>query len=285
MPELPEVEIAVRTLKKKIIHKQITNVIIKNPKLRYKINPIIKLKIKNKKIIQIKRRSKYILISLSDDSTLLVHLGMTGRFYFNNNNKKKMDVSIYSKTNILPKHDHFILKLNKINLIYNDIRKFGFIKLYKKKDLVDSEHIKNLGIEPFDKKLNYKFLKNKIKNKNLAIKSFLMDQKNICGLGNIYANEILFFSKIHPLKKTNQLSDYELKMIIYNLRRVLNSAIKQGGSTIKNYYNSEGNTGSYQSYFKVYGREKMKCFSCENNISKINISNRASFFCQKCQRH
>ncbi len=195
MPELPEVEITVRTLKKYIINQKIYDVTIFNGNLRYKIPPNLPKILKSQTINAVKRRSKFILFK-TNHNTLLSHLGMTGR-YIVKKNSLKLDTSFYNKKNIIKKHNHLLIRFKKFSIIYNDIRKFGFIKIYKNNNNF-SRHLSNLGPEPLSKLFNYKYFDEKIKKRRISIKNLLMDQKFVSGLGNIYVNEILYASRINP---------------------------------------------------------------------------------------
>ncbi len=285
MPELPEVEITKRSLSKQILYKKVRSVTIINPKLRYNLNRE-KLNILEGKIVKkIKRRSKYILLYFNDNNILLVHLGMTGRFYFIKNQSQKFDTSFYSSTNIITKHDHLKINFEKFILIYNDIRKFGFIKLFNKECINSVNHLKSLGIEPLTSQFNFQYLKKKIYNKKTSIKNLLMNQTVVSGLGNIYVNEALFLSKIKPEKFGNKLANNEIIKLIRSIKKILKNAINAGGSTIENYHNSEGKIGSYQKNFKVYGREGRCCprRRCKGNIRRLNHAGRSIFFCSVCQ--
>ena len=220
---------------------------------------------------------------------MLVHLGMTGKFFFINQKNTKYKTSFYYNINENKdkKYDRVIFNLSKNQkLIYNDVRKFGFIKFIKNIDLDQNLHLKYLGPEPLEKKFNFGYFKQYIINKNRTIKDILMDQKFISGLGNIYVNEILFFSGIRPIKKVKNLSENEIKKIIKFTRIILNKAIALGGSSIKNFSSNNGKMGLFQQYFCVYGKKGEKCSkkSCGSNIIKIVISNRATFYCDKCQK-
>ena len=285
MPELPEVEITKRSLAKQILLKKVNSVTIINPKLRYNLK-YEKLNILKGKIIKkIKRRSKYILIFFSDESILLVHLGMTGRFYFIKNKRKKIDTSFYNNTDIIPQHDHLKIAFKKFDLIYNDIRKFGFIKRFNKKSITSNNHLAKLGCEPLTKKFCFRYLKRKIYKKKSSIKNLLMNQSIISGLGNIYVNETLFLCKIRPDKLGSDIKDNEIRKIIHSIKKILKNAIIAGGSTINNYYNSEGKVGSYQKNFKVYDREGKGCLRnrCRGKIRRLNRSGRSIFYCSICQ--
>jgi len=220
---------------------------------------------------------------------MLVHLGMTGKFFFVNRKNTKYKTSFYYDINEDKdkKHDRIIFKLsNNQKLIYNDIRKFGFIKFIKLANLDQNVHLKFLGPEPLSNKFNIRYFKSYIKGKERNIKNVLMDQKFISGLGNIYVNEILFFSGVRPLKKIKKLKDNEIQKIIEFSKKIISKAIVLGGSSIRDFSSSSGKKGSFQQYFNVYGKKGENCpkVKCKGKIKKIVISNRASFFCDKCQK-
>jgi formamidopyrimidine-DNA glycosylase len=287
MPELPEVEVVKKSLEAKLKNLTIKKVNITNNKLRYKINSKQFNKIKNLKIISIKRRSKYLLINLSKNFTILAHLGMTGKFFIIDNNKMHKTSFYYSLKKNNTKHDHLTFFFNKkIKLIYNDVRKFGFIKVFPTKDVFNCSHLVSLGPEPLSKDFNVEYFKKYILNKKIKIKDLLMDQKFIAGLGNIYCNEILFSCKINPVRRVKNINKIEIEKIIEFTEKILKEAILQGGSSIKNFSSVEGQSGNYQQKFNVYGREKASCnrHKCLGTIKKVFTSNRSSFFCQKCQK-
>ena len=195
MPELPEVEVVKRSLKKKIQNKIIKNIKINDGNLRYKINAKKISILSGKKIKKIERRSKYLIFFIEKDFFLLVHLGMTGKFFYIDKKNKKYKTSFYYDLDqkLENKHDRVVFFLeNKQQLIYNDIRKFGFIKLYTSSNFLNNKHLRNLGPEPLNQEFNIKYFKEFILDKKRNIKSILMDQKFISGLGNIYVNEALF---------------------------------------------------------------------------------------------
>ena len=278
MPELPEVEVVKKSLINKMENLIVKAIKIKDGRLRYKIN---RQKIKNivgLRFKKISRRSKYLLFFFNKNIVMLVHFGMTGKFFFINNKKTKYKTSFYYDLNENKdkKYDRLIFDLsNNQKLIYNDVRKFGFIKIFKKENLNKISHIKDLGPEPLS-----------ILNRDRTIKDILMDQKFVSGLGNIYVNEILFYSGIRPIKKVNNLSNIEIKKIVRFTKKVISKAIILGGSSIKNFSSSSGKRGSFQQYFNVYGKKGEKCSNkkCKNNIIKIILANRASFYCPKCQK-
>ena len=288
MPELPEVEVVKKSLEEKIKNLTIKRVFINNNKLRYKINNREFYKIKGYKIISVERRSKYLLINLNQNLTILAHLGMTGKFFIIDNNNTKIKTSFYySVEKNESKHDHLTLYLNKgLKLIYNDVRKFGFLRLFKNSSVYNCKHLKFLGPEPLTKKFNLSYIIKYFLNRKTSIKKVLMDQKFVSGLGNIYCNEILFLCKIIPHRIVKNINKKEIGDIIKFTKKILKKSIDQGGSSIKNFVNIEGKSGSFQQKFNVYNREKSKCNrnKCLGIIQKINISNRSSYFCSKCQK-
>ena len=289
MPELPEVEVVKRSLTSKIQKLVVEKITVKDEKLRYRINKK-KLKILlGLKIIKILRRSKFLLFVFEKNIVMLVHLGMTGKFFFINDKAIKLKTSFYyniddSKDN---KHNRLIFSLSKKQkLIYNDVRKFGFIKILNKRQLKHNLHLKNLGPEPLSNSFDFKYFKNYLINRNRTIKDILMDQKFVSGLGNIYVNEVLFLSKVKPTKKTYLIRNKEIHKIIKNTKKTLKKAISLGGSSLRDFSSSDGKKGEFQQYFYVYGRKGENCLNrnCNKKIIKTIIGNRSTFLCSKCQK-
>ena len=286
MPELPEIEIVKRSLSKMINKSKIIDIKIKNKNLRYKISSKFCTDLIGERILKITRRSKY-LIFYFKKKILLAHLGMSGKMLVVRSRDNTMfKTSFYYDLNILPKHNHIYFKLNNgLILIYNDVRRFGFFKIYYSDKLNEIKFLKKLGLEPFSKKLNIKYFKNFVLNKKKNIKNLLMDQTFISGLGNIYVNEVLFMSKIHPLKSSESLNKKDMKNLIVNIKKVLKFSISKGGASIKDFKNTTGKSGNFQQFFHVYEQESKNCsrISCKGKIKKIQISNRSSFYCDHCQ--
>ena len=284
MPELPEVEITKKTLQKYVQDQYITDVKIKNYNLRYKINKKFRKNVIKKKIKKITRRSKYLIFHLSDKTFFIIHLGMTGRILVGKNNTL-LDTSFYSSNSSINKHNHLYFFFKKYVMIYNDTRRFGFIKFYTEQELLKSSHLIHLGVEPLSKSLNFRYFKERIKGFKKSIKNTLMDQSFICGLGNIYVNEALFISKISPGRMSFKIKDNEIILLIKSIKKILKKSIVFGGSTIKDFHNSEGKSGQFQNFFKVYAKEGQGCprSSCNGTIQRSVISSRATFFCIKCQ--
>ena len=286
MPELPEVEIVRQSLDKKIKQKRVKKVIIRNRNLRYSLPNNFKSYIKNKKIIKVERFSKYLIIHFLEGDCCLVHLGMSGTIHIVDKSKlsKFTNTSFYHSPILPKKHNHIELEFDNFKVIYNDPRRFGFFQLIENKSAL-KKRFKNLGPEPFDKKFNLNYLLSFFKNKNKDIKSFLLDQRFVSGIGNIYACEILFSSKIDPFKRAKLLTKNECKKIILNSKKILNRAIIKGGSSIRNFQNTSGTLGGYQKEFKVYHQEGNGCkaIGCLGIIKKKIMSNRSTFFCDSCQ--
>ncbi len=287
MPELPEVEIVKRSLSKKIEQKKIKKVIIKNRNLRFKIPIKFEELLKNKTIKKVTRFSKYLILNFDDESFCLIHLGMSGTIHLIKKDtfNKFTNTSFYNSPDLPKKHNHVEIQFGSLNVIYNDPRRFGFFKFIENEQVLKNR-FSHLGPEPFFKSFNLKYLLNYFLSKKKDIKSFLLDQKFVSGIGNIYASEILFFCKINPKTYAMKLSKKDCKKIIFYSKNILNKAIKKGGSSIRDFKNLEGKSGNFQKEFKVYQRENLDCprSKCSGTIKKIFISNRSTFFCNICQK-
>ena len=287
MPELPEVEIVRQSLKKKVKDKIIQKVLVKNRNLRFKLDSKFERHLHKKKIKKIERFSKYLIIIFEDKSGFIIHLGMSGTIHLCDINKKNIfsNASFYHSPILPNKHNHVEIQFNKIKFIYNDPRRFGYFLIFNNKiDL--KKKFNHFGPEPFSKSFNLNYVVNYFKKKEKNIKNFLLDQKFVSGIGNIYASEILFISKINPNRKAKSLTIFDCKKILLNSKLVLKKAIRKGGSSIQNFQNTNGKLGTFQKDFKVYQRENLKCLKpkCIGIIKKKNISNRSSFFCNYCQK-
>lgn len=273
MPELPEVETVVRGLKKELLKRKFKKVnIYYDNIIEYPSKADFKEKIVNQTINDIKRYGKWIIFVL-DDYYLLSHLRMEGKYFI----KTSLDE--------LEKHEHIVFLLdNNLELRYMDVRKFGKMLLIEKDKINEVGPFPNMGLEPFDKNLNIEYLKDKFKKKKLPIKSILLDQSIIVGIGNIYADEILFLSKINPLKESNKLNDKELDDIIENSKTILTKAIEKGGTTIRSYTSLNGIHGLFQQELYVHSKEGEECPICKNKIIKIKVGGRGTYYCPNCQK-
>ena len=287
MPELPEVEIVRQSLEKKVKDKIIQKVLVKNRNLRFKIHTKFESHLQKKKIVKVDRFSKSLIILFEDMSGFIIHLGMSGTIHLGESNKKNIftNTSFYHSPILPKKHNHVEIQFNKLKFIYNDPRRFGYFITFNNK-LELKERFSHFGPEPFSKLFSIEYVIKYFKNKKKNIKNFLLDQKFVSGIGNIYANEILYNAKIKPTRKAKNLTEDECKKILFYSKLVLKEAIHRGGSSIRNFKDTGGNLGTYQKEFNVYQRENLNCIKvkCNGIIKKKFISNRSSFFCNYCQK-
>lgn len=271
MPEIAEVETVRNTLKKRILNKPIKSVNVRYTKMIESNLEEFKKVLVGRSFLDIKRRGKWLIFDLGD-YYLLSHLRMEGKYFIKNHEEE------------LNKHEHVIITFtDDTDLRYHDTRKFGRMNLIKKEDLATAEEIAKQGLEPGDKNLTAKYLVDKFKKKRLPIKTVLLDQTIISGLGNIYANEVLFAAGIDPLKKACDVSLDEASRIVVESDRIIKAAIKMGGTTIKSYTSSLGVTGRFQQYLCVHKREGMPCLKCGTTILNMKVNGRSTYFCPKCQ--
>ena len=284
MPELPEVEVVTRSLKRTIKNQKIIKITVNNRNLRFRLEKNFEHILKNKIIKKIERKSKYIVFDFDNHFYVILHLGMSGTLHIPSK-KKITNLSFYSNPILPKKHNHVIIDFKKFKLIYNDPRRFGYFKILNSKYEFD-KYFTRIGPEALDKSFNLIYLKGKIKNRKKNIKNFLLDQKIVSGIGNIYANEILFQSQISPMKSVKKLTLTDLNKIIKFSRITLKNAIKFGGSSIRDFKSISGDGGSFQTKFKVYNRDNQKCSKskCDGIIKKKYISNRSTFICNFCQK-
>ena len=272
MPEIAEVETVRNTLKKRILNKRIKDVKIIYEKMLDNSESDFKNILINNEFIDILRKGKWLIFELND-YYLLSHLRMEGKYFIKNSNE------------VREKHEHIIITFaDNIDLRYHDTRKFGRMKIIKKEELYNTEEIKKQGIEPIDDKLNSEYLLEKFKNKKLPIKTLLLDQTIISGLGNIYADEVLYASGIHPLRTGESLTKEECEKIVTSSKNIIEKAIIEGGTTIKSYTSSLGVIGNYQNYLKVHTKENKICEICNEKIKKIKVGGRSTYYCDKCQK-
>ncbi|MCF6328138.1 MAG: bifunctional DNA-formamidopyrimidine glycosylase/DNA-(apurinic or apyrimidinic site) lyase [Devosiaceae bacterium] len=291
MPELPEVETIKRGLSPYLINARIKKLILRRKNLRFDFPENFAEQVSGTDIINVSRRAKYLLLELSNGKTLLSHLGMTGNYRFFNP----------PKPNEFEKHDHVVFELTSPNapapfLVYSDPRRFGFMDMFE--DAEDCKFLKHLGPEPLGNHLNASLLASGFANRRAPVKTVLLDQKVLAGLGNIYVCEALFRAKIHPAAPANTLSgengvpgskntknDTRLTPLAIHIRQVLEEALDAGGSTLKDYKSVEGESGYFQHSFDVYGRADENCRTpdCDGVIERIVQAGRSSFFCPRCQ--
>ncbi len=274
MPELPEVETSLRGVSPHLKGKTITSVIIRKPKLRWKIPPLKRI-LPGLKIEKIERRAKYLLFYCTKDKThvgiLIIHLGMSG------------SVRITKNTAPVKKHDHFDLATGNICLRMCDPRRFGAI-LWTKDPIEIHPLISNLGPEPLSRLFNVNYLFSQAKRRSIPIKQFLMDNKVVVGIGNIYATESLFLAGIHPGRLCSNISKKRLTKLVTVIKKVLKDAINLGGTTLRDFYDEDGSPGHFQQKLLIYGQQGKKCSKCNTTIKYKLIGQRTSSYCPKCQK-
>ena len=274
MPELPEVETVCRALSKVIKNSRIKKIEFYRKDLRWQVKDNLEVSLKNNIFKGPYRRGKYILIPTKTDKIFLIHLGMSGQIRI-----KKKD--------IVQKHDHMRMIVENNNkhfvVTYNDSRRFGYIDLFKKKELREHFLLSKIGVEPLGRELTTEYLQNNFKKRVINIKNALIDQKIIAGIGNIYASEILYKAKINPLRKVNSLSQNDLNSIITFTKIILKKSIDVGGTTIRDHMQPDGSLGYFKQKLQVYGKVNEKCKTCNSYIVKEVISNRSTFICKHCQ--
>jgi formamidopyrimidine-DNA glycosylase len=270
MPELPEVETICNGIRPHIQHKTIHNVVVRESQLRWKIpndypSLVIGLRINN-----VTRRGKYCLLNTTSGSIIL-HLGMSG------------SLRIVNKQMPITRHDHvdFIFDDETI-LRFNDPRKFGAI-LWGEGDVYQHKLLKTLGPEPLTVNFNGEYLYQQAIKRRKAIKSFIMDGHIVVGVGNIYASESLFAAKLHPLQAAGKISLVEYQTLVIKIKNVLQHAIQQGGTTLKDFVNEQGKPGYFSQSLQVYGRAGKPCYQCHTPIEQLTLAQRASYFCPTCQ--
>ena len=270
MPELPEVQTVISTLEKQMGFQKITAVNIIYPKIIDNCTPEeFAGKLIGQRIERYSRRGKFLLFYLTD-YLLVAHLRMEGKFYY------------YHQPELPQKHTHLVIDLENGQLHYNDVRKFGRFYLYRLNE--EAACLQKLGKEPFDEQLTSEYLKNYCRHNKTAIKSQLLDQSMIAGIGNIYANEICFACNLDPQRPSCYLSDQKWDEVIKAARDILAEAIREGGTTIRSYTSSLGVTGLFQQNLYVQSREKEKCRICNTGIEKIKLNGRGTYFCPQCQK-
>jgi len=283
MPELPEVETVKRGLEEFIINENIKKVYLSKLSLRFPWPKDFISKVVGKKIISVKRRAKYIIIGLSDNYSIIAHLGMSGSYKV----LKKSEEQDYA----ILKHDHLIFDLDNFKIVYNDPRRFGYIDLTNQEPETH-KFLSSLGPEPLSNYFNADGIAKTLFNRSKPIKNLLLDQNIVSGLGNIYVCEALFRSKINPKKNCSKLVTSkgkprkDLILLVQKINEVIKEAIEVGGSSLRDFSNINGKMGYFQSSFNVYNRENEKCLldCCDGVIKRIIQSGRSTFFCSKCQK-
>ncbi len=271
MPELPEVETTRRGIEPHLNNATVEHIIVRNPNLRWKVNPDLATIIKNLKIKRVHRRAKYLLITF-DKGTLILHLGMSG--------------SLRVVTNDTPvkKHDHVDICLDNNHIIrFHDPRRFGCV-LWTEENINQHRLLCKLGPEPLSDDFHSDYLFQTTRGRKRAIKQHIMDNHIVVGVGNIYANESLFKAGIHPQTPCHELNKKNLVQLTAEIRNILQAAIEQGGTTLKDFSGVDGKPGYFAQQLYVYGRKNEPCRICDSTIRQITQGQRSSYFCTKCQK-
>jgi formamidopyrimidine-DNA glycosylase len=279
MPELPEVETVRSGLAPVMEGTQIVAASINRPNLRFAFPKRFCARLTGARILKVRRRAKYLLIGLSTRETLIAHLGMSGQF------------SILApgdpRPNTNPAHDHVQWRLsNQHRIVYNDPRRFGFMDIAPSATLEDNKFLSALGPEPLGNRFSSAWLKEKFAGKNQPVKSALLDQRLVAGLGNIYVCEALHSAGINPQTPVRKIGAVRLERLTLCVREVIADAIAAGGSTLRDFAATDGALGYFQHRFLVYGREGEPCLreACGGTIKRLVQSGRSSFYCPRCQR-
>lgn len=274
MPELPEVETIKRGLEKKVIGKKITGATVNLPKIINRSPAEFTRLLKNTIIKKVARRAKILMLTLSNGHTLGIHLKISGRLLY------------LKKNSPVEKHTHVIFDLNNGHQIrFWDLRRFGYVKLMRSEEAVKELKLDEFGPEPLTKEFTLDIFKNLLnQRKNSRIKPLLMDQGFVAGIGNIYADEILFYARVHPLRPAGELSARETKDIFNGTKKILTTAVQKKGTTVDLYVDLSGRAGNYVNYLKAYGCEDKPCVRCGARIQRIKIGSRSAHFCPRCQK-
>ncbi len=273
MPELPEVETVRRGLEQALKDATIKKVTLRRHNLRIPFPDNISTLLEGRRIKAIRRRAKYLLFDFDSDDVMIAHLGMTGRFSVEAKAPKRFS-----------KHDHAVFELSDGRVtIYNDARRFGLITLCKRAETSTHPLFAALGPEPLEEEFSVAYLKTALARRKAPIKTVLMDQAVVVGVGNIYASEALFLSGVDPRKPALEAAG-KAKQMIVSIRKVLDDALASGGSSLKDFLHVSGESGYFQHQFNVYGRSGKPCISCHKPVAMLRQAGRSTFFCKYCQK-
>ena len=282
MPELPEVETVRQGLIPVMEGHVLTRVIQRRPDLRWPLPDRMTERLEGRRVERLGRRSKYILAEIEGGETLLIHLGMSGRMLI----EGTVAGAFTHNHGEHGKHDHVIFDTDAARIVFNDARRFGAMDLTATADIAQHKWLVTLGPEPLGNEFSASMLAKRLEGRMTPIKSALLDQKIVAGLGNIYVCEALFRSGISPKRMAGSISAKRIDVLVGEIRDTLREAIAAGGSSLRDYRQADGELGYFQHAFKVYGREGETCVTpeCTQNITRIVQSGRSSFYCTRCQR-
>ena len=280
MPELPEVETIRKGLEKYLVGHKIEDIEIRVPKL-FQGDP---KNVRGAKVVRVARFGKGLVVDLSNGYSLAIHIKLTGQLIYRDEKTKDIAVSKQKVGTIPNKFTHIVFTLDKKAFVYyNDLRRFGWIKVVPTNEVQNLPFFKSMGPEPF-KDLTLEYFRKVLSNSNLAVKPLIMDQKRIGGIGNIYANDSLYLAKINPKRSAKSLSPAEQKNLFDAVHKVMEKGMKYGGSSELTYVNVLGQEGEYQHHTLVYGRQGDICERDGGRIKKIFLGGRGTYWCPKCQK-
>lgn len=298
MPELPEVESLRRSLKPYIVGKYINSITVHKPKLvsgygtvrqpleskkqEFETKPI------GSKITDVTRVAKNLIIHLSNGQIILVHLKMTGQLVYQDDKHNKVlgghPIEL-SESKLPNQHSHIVFELDQGTLYYNDVRMFGYVLLYPDLEtLYKQGHFDKIGLDPFDSQFTAQYLYQSLRTKKSKLKTVLLDQSIVTGLGNIYADEVCFKAGILPTRIANTLTQKEVDKLYQAITEIIPKAVEMGGSSIANYIMADGSRGTYAREHKVYGKAGKPCHNCDKTLQKTIINSRTTVYCQFCQK-
>jgi len=293
MPELPEVETVRRGLEPAMAEQRLIRVEQRRKDLRFPFPERFKERLEGQRVTGLSRRAKYLVLDLSSQEALIMHLGMSGRFTVEMGDTTSKPGDFHYETSSPSPHDHVVFHLeNGARITYNDPRRFGFMDLVPSASLAESKHFKAMGVEPLGNELNGELIQTLFADKKAPLKAALLDQRLIAGLGNIYVCEALHRSGLSPKRRAGTLSSYrgtmkgKAELLATTIRDVLTEAVQAGGSSLRDYAQTDGSLGYFQHRFRVYDREGEKCptVSCSGTIERIVQSGRSTFYCKTCQK-
>jgi formamidopyrimidine-DNA glycosylase len=276
MPELPEVETTRRGIEPHLKNRIIQDIIVRQPSLRWLVPEHMASKYPGQKIIGVIRRGKYLLIQTSSkdhiNATILIHLGMSG------------SLRILEQRDLPGKHDHIDILLDNNKLLrFHDPRRFGAFLDCPADEPLSHKLLAKLGPEPLSDDFSGEYLYQRSRNRTLSIKSFIMDSHVVVGLGNIYATETLFEAGIHPTLAAGKISRKRYANVVLQAKKIIDNAIQQGGTTLRDFVNVSGKPGYFKQQLKVYGRENQPCIYCQTLIRRLKQNQRSSWYCPQCQ--
>jgi len=272
MPELPEVETIARTLRSAIAGKRIAEIFLSGKTLRRPVPANLDARLRNRTVRTVHRRGKYLIVELKPPAFWLIHLGMSGRLLYTRDAAGR------------PRHTHAAIRFaGGGELQYRDPRRFGLLDVYEETSLDELPEVKRLGIDPLSSFISAAWLRQELANTRRDLKSFLLDQRKVAGVGNIYASEILYLARLNPQRRCHTLSRQEAAALARAITHVLRVAVDHHGTSFSDFRDSDGRRGVHQDFLRVFQREGKKCHRCPARIRRLRQGNRSTYYCPRCQ--